>query len=945
MQLIIKKVITNRSLIARGGRPLVPTAKGAGRALLALLLLSGALSPAATTLHVDINNAAPQSPYTDWSTAATNIQDAIEVAAAGDTILVTNGIYASGGKVMGNLTNRVVLDKALTVQSVNGSGVTIIQGAYDPTSTNGLAAVRCVWMTNNAVLSGFTLYGGATAAFASPQDNSMKGGGVWASSTSATVDHCLVVSNCASYAGGGAYQATLINCKVATNCSLGCAICGNTAGYGGGAAYCNLKNCVIIGNFTPGATAGGTYYCNLTNCALQGNSAWVNGGAAAGGSLVNCTISRNTSALYGGSTGGAAYFASLTNCILWGNFVPASTTASNYLGCTLAYCCTAPLPTGTGNIAVDPQLLADGIHLAETSPCRGVGLINIASGTDIDGQAWANPPSMGCDEWQPVPLLACQPAGQPFSAVGRIAVGAVAAGHAPDYYWYKDGVALGSSAKYGSAHQATLVISNASPSDAGFYLTVVSNSYGMATSQVARVVIHCVDAAGINAQPPFADWATASTNIQTAIELASAGEFVLVTNGLYASGGKAIWSSLTNRVALDKALTVVSVNGAAVTTIQGAWDPATTNGPAAVRCAALTNGAALNGFTLIGGATRARYQGENYGGGVFCATSTDCRVMNCIVCTNSAVDYGGGAHGGLLMNCLIVGNFAASAGGGGAGGVDSANLANSTIVANSAPRNVVGGASSCNLTNCIIAYNLSMVGLEVRNGVQSSCCSRQNLGGNNIFADPQLLDSFHLAGSSPCLGAGNPLYAIGTDLEGDPWLNPPSIGCDEAGGASFSGPLQVAIQPPPSSLLAKHSLTLTGRITGHATRLDWSFGDSTIGTNASFLASHTWPNAGDYTVTLTAYNADNVAGVSATQVVHVVLPAQPLLEVPVLVTNSFQLTFPGEPSITYVTEYATNLTSPVVWTPLQTNYGAGAPIHVTDAGITNTVRFYRVRIW
>ena len=910
------------------------------------LVVFFALTATATTRYVDINNPTPADPYTDPSTAATNIQDAIEVAAAGDTILVTNGIYASGGKVMGNLTNRVVLDKALTLQSVNGSGVTIIQGASDPTSTNGPAAVRCVWMTNNAVLSGFTLRGGATAALASPRNNSMMGGGVWSSSTNATLDHCLVCSNYASYHSGGAYQATLLNCQVVGNRSMGCSACGITAGYGGDAGYCNLKNCVITGNVAPGSAAAGAYQCNLANCVLQGNWAFMAGGAAQDGSLVNCTIFGNTSGLsrQGVLPAGAVYSASLTNCIVWGNFGAASA-PSNYYSCTLTYCCASPLSTGTGNIGVDPQLLADGVHLAETSPCRGVGLINIASGTDIDGQAWANPPSMGCDEWQPVPLLACQPTGQPFSAVGRIAVGAVAAGHASDYYWYKDGVALGTSLKYGSAHQATLVISNASPSDAGFYLTVVSNSYGMATSQVARVVIHCVDAAGINAQPPFADWATASTNIQTAIDLASAGEFVLVTNGLYASGGKAIWSSLTNRVALDKALTVVSVNGAAVTTIQGAWDPATTNGPAAVRCAALTNGAAVNGFTLIGGATRARYQGENYGGGVFCATSTDCRVMNCIVCTNSAADYGGGAHGGLFMNCLIVGNFAASAGGGGAGGVDSANLANSTIVANSAPRNVVGGASSCNLTNCIIAYNLSMVGLEVRNGVQSSCCSPQNLGGNNIFADPQLLDSFHLAGSSPCLGAGNPLYAIGTDLEGDPWLNPPSIGCDEAGGASFSGPLQVAIQPPPSSLLAMHSLTLTGRITGHATRLDWSFGDSTIGTNASFLASHTWTNAGDYTVTLTAYNADNVAGVSATQVVHVVLPAQPLLEVPVLVTNSFQLTFPGEPSITYVTEYATNLTSPVVWTPLQTSYGAGTPIHVTDVGITNTVRFYRVRAW
>ena len=61
------------------------------RILTACSLLGG--SAWASVLHyVDINSTNATPPFTDWTTAATNIQDAIDAAASGDTVLVTNGV-------------------------------------------------------------------------------------------------------------------------------------------------------------------------------------------------------------------------------------------------------------------------------------------------------------------------------------------------------------------------------------------------------------------------------------------------------------------------------------------------------------------------------------------------------------------------------------------------------------------------------------------------------------------------------------------------------------------------------------------------------------------------------------------------------------------------------------------------------------------------------------
>ena len=75
-----------------------------------VICFSLTLSAHAAELYVDVNGAAPTPPYTNWATAAATIQDAVDAAAAGDEIVVTNGVYqTSEPRGVWVMTNRVAV--------------------------------------------------------------------------------------------------------------------------------------------------------------------------------------------------------------------------------------------------------------------------------------------------------------------------------------------------------------------------------------------------------------------------------------------------------------------------------------------------------------------------------------------------------------------------------------------------------------------------------------------------------------------------------------------------------------------------------------------------------------------------------------------------------------------------------------------------------------------
>ena len=318
-----------------------------------VLFAASGLGYAANTLYVWTNCPTPGSPYNDWTNAALTIQTAVDASSAGDTILVTNGVYDTGGATMYALTSRVCITKSITLRSFNNDPTnTIIKGKPDDTTgACGDNAVRCVYITNGlTTLIGFTLTNGYTMTNGdSKWDQSAGGIALAFRNAGMVVSNCVITGNKASSAAAiyAHNTGTVTHCVISGNESVGscgyggvygnakciltnCTLEGNSGYYGGGAAgSLVLYNCMLRGNSTPDDGIGGgagAYGCTLYNCDIISNVAYSyrgdnynSGGAGLNGSTAyNCRIIANKETNQG--YGGGVRRGTLYNCIISGNY-------------------------------------------------------------------------------------------------------------------------------------------------------------------------------------------------------------------------------------------------------------------------------------------------------------------------------------------------------------------------------------------------------------------------------------------------------------------------------------------------------------------------------------------------------------------------------------------------------------------------------------------------
>ncbi|MBU1694776.1 MAG: PKD domain-containing protein, partial [Verrucomicrobia bacterium] len=656
---------------------------------------------------------------TNWATATATIQAAADVAGRGCVIWVTNGLYDAGGRRVagGLLTNRVVLDKPLFLRSVNGPAVTCIAGAPNAhDALDGAAAVRGVYLDSQAMLDGFTVSNGHTR-LAGDVALDRSGGGVYCASTSAVITNCVITDSTAGYSGGGCYKGTRLHCTVQNNAATN---------YGGGVYSGVLEYCLVAGNRA--GDGGGLASSPALNCVIRGNTANRYGGGAYSASsyLRNCTVAGNTA----GDRAGGVYRVPLQNSLVYYNDAPSY---PNFYEGGFTNCCTTPAPVGSDNItnapglvsALDPRLLPGAACIG-----RGTNQSWMSGAVDLDDYPRLTGTSVdiGAYEYYSDTVLTGL-----LTAAISCAYTQAPAGFELEFEALITGRAQGMEWDFGDGGRATgvCVVGHAFGAAGVFPVVLAVSNLSGAVAATAEVTIVAQDchlyvhpggddgAAGTN-------WATALATIQAVVDASSLGCTIWVSNGTYATGGRAVQAGLTNRVAVDQAVIVRSLNGPAVTAIVG--QPCPTNGGAgagAVRCVYLGSGARLDGFTLTNGFTLSSGTEQQQGGGIWCegtsAVVTNCRIAGC-----GAGDDGGGGYSGTFESCTFDGNRADHG-----GGAVAATLGDCTVTNNRA--GLGGGAYGCTLTDSRICNNAATntYGGGVYGGTASACLLSGNTAANS----------------------------------------------------------------------------------------------------------------------------------------------------------------------------------------------------------------------
>jgi hypothetical protein len=852
-------------------------------------VMSFAVRSSAATLYVSQTSPEPSPPYSTPETAAHNIQDAVDVANDGDTVLVEPGDYG--------VTNTITVTHAVRLQSTGGASQTFLTaygsvclsisnalavadgfslrvGTGDPRGANlfGGTIQNCNFTNFYAYFGSIVMSGGTVSNVIVWYYRGHAGGAAVSCSDSGLITDSQILGK--APVGSGASAVALVNSRLqnsvitgtggsphtsgvavsaVSSTIVGCTISGNyNLGQGGGAYLQDslMDRCIVTGNTSggddPGSGGGGIFETNsvIRNSLIVNNGVVIGDGGAIyggygggvhmqGGALLDCTVSGNTTVNFADLPGaGAGIYVegngAVTNSIIYFNsFSGASASSSNFNAGPgiFDHCCTAPDPGGSGNITQDPQFvdMTNGnFHLASTSPCVDAGVVQAwmtgAQALDGNPRTKGGKVDMGAYESPPVTHYVSQTSPSPTPPYSTLETAAHTIQEAVDAASDGD-IVLVEAGDYVLTNQVTVtkaiyLQSASGPSQT--FLTAqkiygidmwclrMSNSLAVADGLSFR----SQGPSGESAFGAFVAGGTIQNCTFSNLYVGNPGGAIVMSGGgvsntivTYRCGpqGAAVYGSAGTLITDSQILGINSGGGgfgSAVSltnsrlqnsVISGVSLRGNVSGVAVSALSSSVVGCTISNNFSLGNGGGAYLQdslmdrcivtgnvagGEKLGGGgVF---ETNSIVRNSLIFSNHVTlnsgdpshgPLGGGVfmQGGALVNCTVAGNgsWVISNGTGGGGGVfaDGGGITNCIIYLNS---NIGAASSSSNWLNSGAA-------------IFDHCCTAPEPGGaGDITRDPQFVDmssgNFHLASTSPCIGAGifQSWMTGAQDLDGKP---------------------------------------------------------------------------------------------------------------------------------------------------------------------------------